>query len=56
MPESTVNPMLILDQGNDIIARKIAQFEEHFFAQCDLQLTKVNTFFAGMFKSSLFFV
>lgn len=34
-------------QMDEVTVRKIAQFEEEFFAECDLQLTKVNTFFAG---------
>nr|CAB3267800.1 xenotropic and polytropic retrovirus receptor 1 homolog [Phallusia mammillata] len=33
-------------QSDEMIKRHVAHWEEQFFAECDMQLTKVNTFFA----------
>jgi len=42
---------LVTAENDETVKRHYAQFEEQFFAECDLQLTKVNTFFAGKCES-----
>lgn len=33
----------------DILTRYFAKFDEQFFSYCDKELTKINTFYSGLF-------